>query len=483
MRKKLIYSIFCCIAAAVMVVACTKEGENPAEVLSLDISSINLTSVGTTQPVLVSTTAAWSVNTSADWLTVTPASGVGNTTIVVAVLDNETVNARMAILTVTAGNKTNTITVSQSGMATTLPGEAGAITGLGTNDCPYTNTIELTAEPITGADSYVWYHNGTIIYNVTGLTCIATETGAYTYVGKNSLGLGSPGTEKRIVIDECPLPDQPEITGLDANVCPKVFTVELTIEEVANAVSYQWYRNGRAIVDATALAYTVSQTGTYTASAINAAGETLSAEKEVTIEECDPNYLVPLLVGTWSATGWLRNSSTNYAVNRNILISAVAGDPSSVFIQDIGGLHSVIGASGMDNAIVKVNSALMTFIMPTTELPVAIFTDSDGSRIAPLISGTYCDNNGLSLTIPITEIAGGLHRAVLNSGYNTVSISGSARPSSTVYLATVGGVCSGGGLIGYGAVWTQVNNIAPSPSPMVPESIRRMEIPMFTEAE
>ena len=436
MRKKLIYSIFCCIAAAVMVVACTKEGETPTEVLSLDQSSISLSYVGTTQPVLVSTTAAWTVTTSADWLTVTPASGVGNTTIVVAVLDNETVDARMSILTVTAGNKTGTITVSQSGMATTLPGEAGVITGLGTNDCPFTTSVDLTAEPIDGAASYVWYHNGTIIYNITGLTYTVTESGAYTYAGKNNLGLGSPSGEKRVVIEECQIPNVPVITGDNVNTCPAK-TVVLTIAEDRNATSYQWYKDGNAIAGATGLTYTATANGIYTVIAANFVGESaMSDEHEVTIEKCPLN--IDDLVGTWTRTSYRVTSGNAYTDNGTTTITKI--DANTIGMTNFG--YNITTQS--IRATIDVMDAL--FILQYQRLTTT-WNSSYQTWLAPMKYDQFCDNFELPFdAYEITKDATDRYVITMNTDLFLGTIDGNEVYCSWLGMAVdpATGACLGG---------------------------------------
>ena len=435
MRKKLIYSIFCCIAAAIMVVACTKEGENPAEKLVLDVTSISLTYVGTTQPVLLSTTAAWTVTTSADWLTITPASGVGATTIVIAAENNETITPRNASVTVSAtGLAPQTINVSQSGMATVLPGEAGVITGFDTNDCPFTTTVDLTAEPITGAASYVWYHNGTIIYNITGLTYTVTESGAYTYAGKNNLGLGSPSGEKRVVINECQVPDVPAITGDNVNTCPAK-TVVLTIAEDRNATSHQWYKDGNAIAGATGLTYTVAESGIYTVIAANFVGESLSsADHEVTIEKCPIN--IDDLVGTWTRTSYRVTSGNAYTDNGTTTISKI--DATTIGMTNFG--YQVTTQS--IRATIDLMDAL--FILQYQQFTTT-WNASYTTWLAPMKNDQFCDNYNLPFdAYEITKDATDRYVITINTDLFLGTIDGNEVYCSWLALATNASGCAGG---------------------------------------
>ena len=115
--------------------------------------------------------------------------------------------------------------------------------------------------------------------------------------------------------DEKSLPERPGvIQGDTENVCPAL-TVELTIGTIADAASYQWYKDGTAISSATTTTYLVTESGTYTVSGVNAFGEgAKSAPHAVAIYECPtPSSLV----GRWdfndvNAIGYLNGVSYNF---------------------------------------------------------------------------------------------------------------------------------------------------------------------------
>ena len=383
MRKKLIYSILCCIAAATMVVACTHDGdEGAAATLKPDKTSISFTYASTSEPVVITTSTAWTISNDANWLTVEPTSGVGITTIFVTAANNETTTARNASFTISAEGVTPaTINVTQSGLSTTLPEVAGSITGFDANDCPFTVSVDLTAEAITGATSYVWYHNGTVIYNITGLTYTATETGAYTYAGVNNLGVGTPSGEKRVVIEVCQVPDAPVITGEDENTCP-VKTVVLTIAEDRNATSVQWYKDGNVIPGATELTYTVTESGTYTAVGANFLGEgAMSADHEVTIEKCPLN--IDDLVGTWTRTSSRITSGLLYTDNGTTTITKI--DANTIAMTNFG--YNV--TTQQIRATIDVMDAL--FILQYQQLTTT-WNSSYQTWLAPMEQDQFCDN-------------------------------------------------------------------------------------------
>jgi len=465
MRKRLIYSILCCIAAATMVVACTHEGnEGAATTITPDKTTISFTYEGTSEPVVITTSAAWTIANATDWLTIEPTSGIGITTIFVTAANNETITARNTSLTISAENAPSaTISVTQSGMATTLPAEAGVITGLGTNNCPHTVSVDLTAEPITDAVSYVWYHNGTIIYNITGLTYTATETGAYTYAGVNNLGVGAPSGEKRVVIEVCQVPDAPVITGGDENTCP-VKTVVLTIAADPNATSRQWYKDGNAIAGATELTYTVTESGTYTATGINSLGEgAMSAGHEVTIEICP--FTVDELVGVWDKTEFLIQSSTAYNNDGTVTIEKI--DETTVRILEFD--------MDIPTIIATVNTTDVTLNIAYQEI-IPTWNSSYRTFLAPVIESTFCNNVGLDFPAQEVVKEGDYYTITFACGLSG-TIDGAPYNVTWVAIATNASlVCQGNFGYAMGTKWVKQT---PNPMP-APASISKIDLPKRT---
>lgn len=66
----------------------------------------------------ISSNAPWTISVSADWLTVEPASGQGDATVILTVAESESRTARTAVVTVkeTVGNTEKTVDVSQEGL-------------------------------------------------------------------------------------------------------------------------------------------------------------------------------------------------------------------------------------------------------------------------------------------------------------------------------------------------------------------------------
>jgi hypothetical protein len=173
----------------------------------------------------------------------------------------------------------------------TAPGKA-VISGDVENTCPaLTVTLTATAER---ARTYRWYRNTFLIGTATAATYAAQSSGTYYAIGVNELGEGEKSDGKEVIIvTTCP-PPAPVISGASANACPDM-KVRLTAVAVG-ADSYVWYRNNTVISGATSAQYDASESGTYSAEAVNRTGTGDRSEgKEVTINTCPP--LAPTISG------------------------------------------------------------------------------------------------------------------------------------------------------------------------------------------
>lgn len=162
------------------------------------------------------------------------------------------------------------------------PAAAGIISGADANTLPDL-TVELSIEPVEHADSYQWYKDNVAIEDAIDLTYTVTESGIYSVEGVNAFGVGERSPDKEVTIT-IPLPDDAgTISGEEANILPDI-TVELSIEAIQYATSYQWYQDDVAIDGADGLTYTVTETGTYKVEGVNVTGAgNPSPNKTVTI--------------------------------------------------------------------------------------------------------------------------------------------------------------------------------------------------------
>lgn len=108
---------FAIFAVAAMLFAC--EEPVPETTLALDDAAnatLNLSTDAATKVVAFTTNAAWTAAADAEWITVTPASGVAGAAIelTIEVTENTTYDARAGKVTITAGDKNVEIAVNQA---------------------------------------------------------------------------------------------------------------------------------------------------------------------------------------------------------------------------------------------------------------------------------------------------------------------------------------------------------------------------------
>lgn len=97
-----------------------KQGRSD-ESLSVSINSLSFGEYGGTNNISVTSNTTWTITGGAEWLSFSPATGSGNSNIVLAVNPNTTELRREAVLTVTgSGNSVQTIAVSQVEKTVTL---------------------------------------------------------------------------------------------------------------------------------------------------------------------------------------------------------------------------------------------------------------------------------------------------------------------------------------------------------------------------
>jgi hypothetical protein len=186
-------------AAAVLLAACSDD--NQEVTLNVSPATINAGAAGTTSTIQITTGAEWNVSSGDNWVHVSPASGSGNATVNVSVAENTTTAARSAKIKVTAGDKTQEVTVNQEAPAGTTPPGKASISGPDSN-CPEgTPTVTLTANA-ANATSYIWFNGTTAISGATNTTYAVSTSGTYYVVGKNANGEGTKSDPHQVTIYE-----------------------------------------------------------------------------------------------------------------------------------------------------------------------------------------------------------------------------------------------------------------------------------------
>lgn len=111
MKKILLIASVLLVAFAV---SCKKETPVEDSLTLKSQSSVTVPMEGDVVSINFNTNVAWTAKSSQDWVTVQPASGeAGDATVKASVMKNEAFDAREAKITITAGSKTETVTLLQ----------------------------------------------------------------------------------------------------------------------------------------------------------------------------------------------------------------------------------------------------------------------------------------------------------------------------------------------------------------------------------
>ncbi len=185
MKKTFLFSVLLCLAGLFSFVACEHEEEK--NTLNVSPPEITFSSQGEAKNITISSNTDWNIEPeSLNWLDISLTSGNGAATVTLTTVENSSTVTHSATLTVTAGDKTATVAVSQRGVS---PPPQATISGDDSN-CPQgTSSVTLTASA-TGATSYVWYNGENVIPDKTASTMAVTTRGRNTYyaAGVNEVG-------------------------------------------------------------------------------------------------------------------------------------------------------------------------------------------------------------------------------------------------------------------------------------------------------
>jgi len=110
MNKKLFKSFLCLFLFSLIFSSCNEKDEPHFE---LDKTILVFESEGGSQDITVSSNGTWTISNNADWITVSPQSGNGNTTVIVNVSENGVFEARETTLTFSAETQIVTVEVTQ----------------------------------------------------------------------------------------------------------------------------------------------------------------------------------------------------------------------------------------------------------------------------------------------------------------------------------------------------------------------------------
>ena len=313
------------IAAVCAVFASCHPDDDATTTLKVSEDAISLAATDANDTFTVTASAAWTITSDADWLTITPSSGNASNepvTVTVTADDNDTPSERPATITISAGELTKTIEVTQIAVpaapvvnftATGIggiyyadgymsDGAASIISLMDEDETKIYNVVVYTELGVT-ADQTFTIPAGTYTLSSTS-TIAGSASNAYLLEGEDDLRTDFVGGTVTITADKVELSLTTE-AGVEHNVvyngAPEVlvYVDESGDEFEGEMVEFEW-------VDATIQTYPSETEGYQVLNYYNdATGEmiclevsVLDGEFQVNEEEC-----VYFLAGTEDYTG------------------------------------------------------------------------------------------------------------------------------------------------------------------------------------
>jgi hypothetical protein len=189
------FLFFMIVTAAIAFAGCNKDSGETSEAipaLSVGSASITATVAADTYPINVTCNVAWTatVSSGATWCTLSSASGTGNGTVTVNVMENTGETTRTATVTVAAGTLTRTVSVTQAGTAPALSVSLASITATVAADAYPVNVTCNVAWTATVSSGATWCTlsstsgtgNGSFTVNITENTTTITRATTVTVI-------------------------------------------------------------------------------------------------------------------------------------------------------------------------------------------------------------------------------------------------------------------------------------------------------------
>jgi YVTN family beta-propeller protein len=315
---------------------------------------------------------------------------------------------------------------------TVNPKPAAAVTAVGATTFCTGGSVLLTANEGEGL-TYQWKKDGMDIQDETNATYTAATPGNYTVVVTNGYGCSSTSSAVTVIVNT--LPAATITVNGPSEVCTGG-TITLTAN-AGSGYSYQWYKNGVVITDATGISYTATASGEYTVMVTNAAGcATTSVAAMISIQDIISPVVITKNVARTLTTATGPYSVTvadidNGSYDNCTIVSITLGGtttfdcstPSGVYeviltVKDLAGNSSSAAATvNITNACNRapsiqcapfiVNAAPGTCAAAVTAQQMATATDPDGDALIYTMSATGTFSVGThTVTVTVTDPGG-----------------------------------------------------------------------------
>jgi hypothetical protein len=321
-------------------------------------------------------------------------------------------------ITVTVNALPATPVISTTGSPSLCPGES----------------VVITSSNTTGNQ---WYKNGSIITGAINPTYTTNIAGVYTDTVKNAAGCKAASVATTVVVNS--FPATPTISSASATIFCSGDSVILTSSA---ATGNQWYRDGAAINNETAIKDTAKLAGVYTVKATNSGG--CSVVSNAILVGVNPSPTASVTAA----------SALNFCTGGSVVLTAASGTGYTYQWQkDAANISST--ATSYTAAASGVYTVLVTHTNGCKKVSAGIVVTVDAYPAIPVISAggatTFCSNKNVVLTssaatgnqwykdvVAITGATGKTYTANLTGNYTVISTTtAGCATGSTITALTV----------------------------------------------
>ena len=303
----------------------------------------------------------------------------------------------------------------------------------------------------SGGDKYQWMLNGSPITDATSATYTATKPGIYS-VSIYKASCNAPASNSaEITLSNTPI----------GSITPEAPTIcaggKVTLNAPAGFASYQWFRNGSAISDATKATYIATQAGAYNVDFTTTEGCTGKASTTVTLTSTPTGAITPANASLCPGGGAVlltASGGTSYQWYRDGV--PINGAISATYNASQIGTYSTDIINGACKGTSSNKTIITEATTPTGSISPAEASLCNGAIVALTVTGGnsyqwYKDGQAItgatSATYSVT-VAGTYSADIINGtckapATNNVVVTQSSAPAGAIVPATVS-ICSGG---------------------------------------
>ncbi|MFM2228298.1 MAG: putative retaining b-glycosidase, glycoside hydrolase family 5 protein, partial [Bacteroidota bacterium] len=263
-------------------------------------------------------------------------------------------------------------------------------------------SVVFNANTGTGL-SYQWRLNGNPISGATSSSYTANASGSYSVVVTNASTCSSTSAATVVTVNALPTAT---ITPASATTFCQGGSVVLNAISVAG-ISYQWYKDSIAIIDATSSSYTAVASGSYKVRLTNASTcSSTSTATVVTVNALPTVTITPATATTFCQGGSVvlsANTESGMTYQWRLNGANIIGASSSSYTANVGGSYSVVVSSESICPSASVPTIVTVLSPSNTVETISACQSYDWKGQTYTASGTYTHNATSLEGCPYTE--------------------------------------------------------------------------------